>query len=489
MLKIITINKNTQLVKNNMMRQKKELQECTYRPDIAKSQGSKSLKRSINDLYQWKDKRDRARERRAAEINHKKWQEYYDMSHSKNLVSPLSRTMASRSRGKGERIEDRLLREGKATEKRRNKRLEQETLKFKKCKNKHASKLKNSMKKKNKNFTLDNIQRPVTNYSQISSELRSSNCMTIQDICTPNNAIHNKSLKNPKIIHYQSNNAELEMSNQQLYENSPGYNLTTRNVYGSLMKSPPNSTPKKNVCKPVKYESLMDKLCRMNKMKQSPSEEPEIERIYEPLPQRVGYEKPFVRSLEDEYFSISKPCVFPEEQESQSNRNRTDDDEYKQKLEQSVIEKILDSEASYKSRREIGSPYDRRVIKPDERFTFQDNINLMKNLLDHENKEVASLKPNEDDKIQSILSDKFTSIIDTFPISSEVSKNQKQDDKIKYIIELEHRDPQDNQKDPQNLPPTPLNHLATLFPHKIPSSTEFFHKDASLSEDFDFKSH
>lgn len=77
--------------------------------------------------------------------------------------------MASRSRGNGERIEDRLLREGKATEKRRMKRLEQETLKFKKCKtpgyflgkNKHASKIKNSMKTKNKYYTLDNIQRPV----------------------------------------------------------------------------------------------------------------------------------------------------------------------------------------------------------------------------------------------------------------------------------------------------------------------------------------
>ena len=48
------------------------------------------------------------------------------------IVSPTSRIMASKSRGMGERIEDRLLREGKATEQRRKKKVKEEEMKFNK---------------------------------------------------------------------------------------------------------------------------------------------------------------------------------------------------------------------------------------------------------------------------------------------------------------------------------------------------------------------
>lgn len=56
------------------------------------------------------------------------------------------------------------------------------------------------------------------------------------------------------------------------------------------------------------------------------------------------------------------------------NENQ-EDDEYKQRLEQSVIEKILDSNVSYDSRRGVWTPYDRTLLNNDERLTFQDNWN------------------------------------------------------------------------------------------------------------------
>lgn len=77
--------------------------------------------------------------------------------------------MAKKSRGIGERIEDRLLREGKATEQRRKKKVEQEIRKFKKCislftsnlaKKKTGPKTKISSTDKSNYFTIDNFSRP-----------------------------------------------------------------------------------------------------------------------------------------------------------------------------------------------------------------------------------------------------------------------------------------------------------------------------------------
>ena len=48
-------------------------------------QASRSLKRSINDLYSWKTHRDRTLENKVQEKNFRKWQEYYDISYKNDL--------------------------------------------------------------------------------------------------------------------------------------------------------------------------------------------------------------------------------------------------------------------------------------------------------------------------------------------------------------------------------------------------------------------
>lgn len=64
----------------------------------------------------------------------------------------------------------------------------------------------------------------------------------------------------------------------------------------------------------------MDKLTRMNKAKNSPCEQPEIERDF-PLPQEKEFhnkqEKPLVRNLQEEYFQIATPNILSDYQDPQ----------------------------------------------------------------------------------------------------------------------------------------------------------------------------
>jgi hypothetical protein len=87
----------------------KDMEEVTWSPNI--NPQSRTIKRDINDLYNWKKK--------ISKKNEIERDQKYSESESKlnrimsaRLVDPNSELIASRTRNRGERIEDKLLRDG-----------------------------------------------------------------------------------------------------------------------------------------------------------------------------------------------------------------------------------------------------------------------------------------------------------------------------------------------------------------------------------------
>ena len=91
-----------------------------------------------------------------------------------------------------------------------------------------------------------------------------------------------------------------------------------------------------------------------------------------------------------------------------------------------MIEKILDSDGSYESKKRVSSPLNRDYINKGERFTFQGSLTKAQQLIDQDGREQdnVSLQPKENINLRSIVSEKFTTNSESYPILSEISKNK-----------------------------------------------------------------
>lgn len=121
--------KNSQIVKNHAIKVKQEMREVTGKPKLISNSVHKSLKRSIEDLYQWEKQKNHSRAFKASQKRLAETVQQISLQSSR-LVSPKSHKLADKKRHLGERIEDRLLREGKAIEHRKQKLIRQEERKY-----------------------------------------------------------------------------------------------------------------------------------------------------------------------------------------------------------------------------------------------------------------------------------------------------------------------------------------------------------------------
>jgi len=94
-----------------------------------RSQGERSLKRSVQDLYQWKKFRDQTRNQKAILKHHQRTLEELQIR-DVQIVNSKSSELAQKRNHVGESIESRLIREGKARQSRINKMIEIEDNKY-----------------------------------------------------------------------------------------------------------------------------------------------------------------------------------------------------------------------------------------------------------------------------------------------------------------------------------------------------------------------